>query len=79
MYDVHDVSKKVIALTTFVSTHSSRLVMQGMGKLCIQQVALDDIHDQGLAVNSEELCEMQRYSVNGALVSSLPHRVRICM
>lgn len=50
--------------------------MQGMGKLCIQQVALDDIHDQGW---KEDLSEMQRYSVNDALVSSLLRGARICM
>ena len=54
--------------------------MQGMGKLCIQQVTLDDIQDQDWAINNkEDLSAMQRYSLNDALVSSLLHGARICM
>ena len=54
--------------------------MQGMGKLCLQQVALDDIHNQGWGINIEgDLSEMQGYSVNDALVCSLLHGTRICM
>lgn len=53
----------------------SRLSLQGMHKLCISQVELDE----GCGVKGEELNAMRRYSVSDSLIASLLRGVRMCL
>ena len=53
----------------------SRLALQGMHKLCISQVELDE----NCGVSEEEVGAMRRYSVSDPFVTSLLRGVRLCL